>query len=87
MKHLQPKGAFVAPPRIDGRTRLAGSRRDLGITMSRASAQTKEDRFERAPSSDGGEGVVNILIVDDEPKNLTVLETVLELAPLSGDPG
>ena len=35
MKHLQPKGAFVAPPRIDGRTRLAGSRRDLGITMSR----------------------------------------------------
>jgi two-component sensor histidine kinase/CheY-like chemotaxis protein len=26
----------------------------------------------------GGAGVVNILIVDDEPKNLTVLETVLE---------
>ena len=78
MKHLQPKGAFVAPPQIDGRARLAGSRRDLGITMSRASAQTKEDRFERAPSSDGGEGVVNILIVDDEPKNLTVLETVLD---------
>ena len=28
--------------------------------------------------SDSGEAVVNILIVDDEPKNLTVLETVLD---------
>ena len=27
---------------------------------------------------DGGKGAVNILIVDDEPKNLTVLETVLD---------
>jgi two-component sensor histidine kinase/CheY-like chemotaxis protein len=46
--------------------------------MSRSSAQAHEDRAERIPSSDGGEGVVNILIVDDEPKNLTVLETVLD---------
>ncbi len=30
------------------------------------------------PSSDGGDGIVNVLIVDDEPKNLAVLETVLE---------
>lgn len=30
------------------------------------------------PSSDSDDGVVNILIVDDEPKNLTVLETVLD---------
>ena len=30
------------------------------------------------PSSDRDDGVVNILIVDDEPKNLTVLETVLD---------
>jgi two-component sensor histidine kinase/CheY-like chemotaxis protein len=46
--------------------------------MSRSSVQAHEDRAERIPSSDGGEGVVNILIVDDEPKNLTVLETVLD---------
>ncbi len=31
----------------------------------------------RAASADG-EAVINILIVDDEPKNLTVLETILE---------
>jgi two-component sensor histidine kinase/CheY-like chemotaxis protein len=46
--------------------------------MSRSSAQAHEDSDELIPSSDGGEGVVNILIVDDEPKNLTVLETVLD---------
>jgi two-component sensor histidine kinase/CheY-like chemotaxis protein len=66
------------PSRIGGRTRLAGSRRDFGIAMSRASAHTQENDVERVPSSDGGEGVANILIVDDEPKNLTVLETVLD---------
>ena len=67
------------PPRIDGRTHLAASRRDFGIAMSRSSAQAHEDSAELILSSDGGEGVVNILIVDDEPKNLTVLETVLDL--------
>ena len=36
------------------------------------------DGDERITSSDDGEEVVSILIVDDEPKNLTVLETVLE---------
>jgi two-component sensor histidine kinase/CheY-like chemotaxis protein len=46
--------------------------------MSRSSVQAHEDRAEVTSSSDGGEGVVNILIVDDEPKNLTVLETVLD---------
>ncbi len=68
------------PPRIDGQTRFAASRRDLGESnaMSQSSAQAQEDRAELIPSSDGGEGVVNILIVDDEPKNLTVLETVLD---------
>jgi two-component sensor histidine kinase/CheY-like chemotaxis protein len=78
MKPVQPKGAFIVPSRIGGRTRLAGSRRDFGIAMSRASAHTQENDVERVPSFDGGEGVVNILIVDDEPKNLTVLETVLD---------
>jgi two-component sensor histidine kinase/CheY-like chemotaxis protein len=76
MKTVQPKGAFV--PRIDDPTRLAASRRDFGIVMSRSSAQAHEDPEELIPSSDGGEGAVNILIVDDEPKNLTVLETVLD---------
>jgi two-component sensor histidine kinase/CheY-like chemotaxis protein len=72
--------ANVVPVRIHGRTRLAGDRRDVGerSAMSRSSAQAHEDRAEPIPSSDGGEGVVNILIVDDEPKNLTVLETVLD---------
>ena len=30
------------------------------------------------PCPEGGEGPINILIVDDEPKNLTVLETILD---------
>ena len=46
--------------------------------MNRSSAQAQDDGAEPISSSDGGEGVVNILIVDDEPKNLTVLETVLD---------
>jgi two-component sensor histidine kinase/CheY-like chemotaxis protein len=77
---VQPEGAVVVSHQIDGRTRLAASRRDFGegIAMSRSSVQAQEDRAELVSSSDGGEGVVNILIVDDEPKNLTVLETVLD---------
>jgi two-component sensor histidine kinase/CheY-like chemotaxis protein len=46
--------------------------------MSRSSAQAHQDSAELIPSSHRGEGVVDILIVDDEPKNLTVLETVLD---------
>jgi DNA-binding response OmpR family regulator len=46
--------------------------------MSLSSAQAHEHRDGLVPSSDGVGGVVNILTVDDEPKNLTVLETVLD---------
>jgi two-component sensor histidine kinase len=80
MSNSRSSGANVVPVRIHRRTRLAGDRRDVGESsaMSRSSAQAHEDRAELIPSSDGGEGLVNILIVDDEPKNLTVLETVLD---------
>ena len=80
MSNSRSSGANVVPVRIHGRTRLGRDRRDVGESsaMGRSSAQVHEDRSELIPSSDGGEGVVNILIVDDEPKNLTVLETVLD---------
>ena len=65
---------------MDGQTRLVASRHDFGesIAMSRSSAESHENRAGLIPSFDGDEQVVNILIVDDEPKNLTVLETVLD---------
>jgi two-component sensor histidine kinase/CheY-like chemotaxis protein len=50
--------------------------------MNLSVVQANDDHAERSsmniPSSEGGIAVVNILIVDDEPKNLTVLETVLD---------
>jgi two-component sensor histidine kinase/CheY-like chemotaxis protein len=57
--------------------RLAASRPDRceSTAMSRSSAYAQSAD---PPSSDGAEELVNILIVDDEPKNLTVLETVLD---------
>jgi two-component sensor histidine kinase/CheY-like chemotaxis protein len=77
---MPPYGAFVVSPRIGGRTRLATPCRDIrgGIAMSLSSPQAHADSDGLTPSSDGREGMVNILIVDDEPKNLTVLETVLD---------
>ena len=47
--------------------------------MNPSIVQTNEELAEpHVSSSDGVGGIVNILIVDDEPKNLTVLETVLD---------
>ena len=50
------------------------------MNISSAVTQPAIDDQSRADtsSSSGGVGIVNILIVDDEPKNLTVLETVLD---------
>lgn len=50
------------------------------------SAATNAIALETAPADSSsaeaptvhGDGLINILIVDDEPKNLTVLETVLD---------
>jgi two-component sensor histidine kinase/CheY-like chemotaxis protein len=80
MSNSRSSGAHVVPARIHRQTRLAADRPDFGgsIATSRSSALPHEDRAEVIPPSDGGAGVVNILIVDDEPKNLTVLETVLD---------
>jgi two-component sensor histidine kinase/CheY-like chemotaxis protein len=47
--------------------------------MSLSIVRADDDAAEQdVPSSDGGHSIVNILVVDDEPKNLTVLETVLD---------
>ena len=52
-----------------------------GCTMKLSIVQSTESPGEDSTdvtSSDGGNVIINILIVDDEPKNLTVLETVLD---------
>jgi two-component sensor histidine kinase/CheY-like chemotaxis protein len=50
--------------------------------MNPSIAEAHEDPSERSggdiPSPDSRDDIVNVLIVDDEPKNLTVLETVLD---------
>jgi two-component sensor histidine kinase/CheY-like chemotaxis protein len=46
--------------------------------MSLLIAQAHDDRAGQFGGDDRGDSIVNVLIVDDEPKNLTVLETVLD---------
>jgi two-component sensor histidine kinase/CheY-like chemotaxis protein len=46
-------------------------------TMNLSIVPTNEESAEHSPPNGIG-GIVNVLIVDDEPKNLTVLETVLD---------
>lgn len=58
--------------------RLLGER----SMINRSGAHARHDALDR-PGADvsvmpAEEGIINILIVDDEPKNLTVLETVLD---------
>jgi two-component sensor histidine kinase/CheY-like chemotaxis protein len=70
-------------PRIEGQARLHADRQvSESSTMSLSIVQAHDDPAEQSgvdiPSSDGGDSIVNVLIVDDEPKNLTVLETVLD---------
>jgi two-component sensor histidine kinase/CheY-like chemotaxis protein len=46
--------------------------------MSLSIAQALDDPAGQFGGDDRGDSIVNVLIVDDEPKNLTVLETVLD---------
>jgi two-component sensor histidine kinase/CheY-like chemotaxis protein len=49
-----------------------------GGPMSLSIVQAHDDSAGRLGEDVRGDSIVNVLIVDDEPKNLTVLETVLE---------
>jgi two-component sensor histidine kinase/CheY-like chemotaxis protein len=69
-------------PRIEYPARFDADGPDLeSSTMNLSIVQAHEDPEDSSvdmTSSDAGNGIVNILIVDDEPRNLTVLETVLD---------
>jgi two-component sensor histidine kinase/CheY-like chemotaxis protein len=70
--------------RIEGQARLHADRqvfeshRTMTLSIDQAHDDAAEQFGEVIPSADGGDSLVNVLIVDDEPKNLTVLETVLD---------
>jgi two-component sensor histidine kinase/CheY-like chemotaxis protein len=71
------------PPPITGQGRLDTDRQGFeSKAMKPSIAEVNERPADQSSvdiaSSDVDDGVVNILIVDDEPKNLTVLETVLD---------
>jgi two-component sensor histidine kinase len=50
----------------------------MNLSIIQADEDPAEQSSMNITSSNGDNGIVNILIVDDEPKNLTVLETVLD---------
>jgi len=80
---MQPSDAYVLPSRIESQARLDSDRQGfesstMNISVLQASACPAERSSVDLSSTDGGSSVVNVLIVDDEPKNLTVLETVLD---------
>jgi two-component sensor histidine kinase/CheY-like chemotaxis protein len=66
--------------RIEGKMRFDADRLNFeSSTMNLSIVQANQESAEHPiSSSDGIGGIVNVLIVDDEPKNLTVLETVLD---------
>jgi two-component sensor histidine kinase/CheY-like chemotaxis protein len=65
--------------RKDGQGRLHEDHKAFeGGAMSLSIAQPHEDPAGQFGEDGRGDSIVNVLIVDDEPKNLTVLETVLD---------
>jgi DNA-binding response OmpR family regulator len=67
--------------RIEGQAGLHADRpfESSTMTFSILQAHDPAERFgEDIQPADGGDSFVDVLIVDDEPKNLTVLETVLD---------
>jgi two-component sensor histidine kinase/CheY-like chemotaxis protein len=82
MNMRSPSDALIMQPRIEDHARFDADSPDFeSSTMNLSIVQAHEDPAVSSvdiTSSDRGNGIVNILIVDDEPRNLTVLETVLD---------
>jgi two-component sensor histidine kinase/CheY-like chemotaxis protein len=80
MNMKEPSDAYGVLPRSEGQAHPDADRQGLeggAMTLSIVQAQENTPKQPVSPFGDR-DGMVNILIVDDEPKNLTVLETVLE---------
>jgi two-component sensor histidine kinase len=57
---------------------MLGEGNSMNLSSAVTQPSTEDHSMADIPTSSNGAGIVNILIVDDEPKNLTVLETVLD---------